>query len=204
MIADTAARVWRSEFGDNDLLGWSTTAAYLLVAVLCARTARAAAPSGSEPPRANLAEESPRPWWVLSAGFLLLGLNKQLDLQIFVREWGLRLLSAMGLEGQWRWAVRLFTLLLALFLLRVMATAARMLGRSTRGHRLLLTGLALLACFAVARAGVYVPGLRRLNLRFGKALHLVFEFGGVLLAGLAAWRTRHRLVRHQSSSMSSA
>jgi hypothetical protein len=186
--------------GDPDVLGWATTVAYLLAAVLSARTATAArgAPPDSPP------GDRPGPWWLLAAGLLLLGLNKQLDLQILVRELGIRFIALLGMDAQRRWFGRAFVVLMAVFLLRVMRTAVREMRGHTRGHRLLLTGLALLACFAVVRAGTYVPWMKQLNLRFGKALHLVFEFGGILLVGSSAVRTRQRLVRHQSSSINSA
>jgi hypothetical protein len=108
------------------------------------------------------------------------------------------------MEEHRRWFGRAFVLVMGAFLLRVMATAVRRMRGHTRGHRLLLTGLALLACFAVVRAGTYVPGLKQFNMNYGRALHLVFEFGGILLVATSAWRTRQRLVRHHSSSISSA
>jgi hypothetical protein len=200
IILDGMVNVWRQDMGDPDALGWATTVAYLLAAALCARTALAARHS---PPDAREGER-PGTWWILSAGLLVLGLNKQLDLQIFVRELGIRLIALLGMDAQRRWFGRAFVLVMGLFLLRVLATAVRRVRGHTRGHRMLLAGLALLACFAVVRAGTYVPGLKQVNMRFGKALHLAFEFGGILLVGISALRTRQRLVRHHSSSISSA
>jgi hypothetical protein len=208
IILDATFNVWRRHWGDPDPLGWLTTVAYLVAAALCTRTAMAARRAGADS-RTDIgadqaSPERPGPWWLFAVGLLGLGLNKQLHLQILVREAGLAFVGFIGLEKHRRWVGRAFVIVLALFLLRVLATAARHMLRSTRGHRLLFIGLALLACFAVVRAGTYVPGLKQLNLRFGDALHLVFELGGILLLALSAWRTRYRLVRHQSSSISSA
>ena len=214
IILDGMFDVWRADRGDNDLLGWATTLAYLLAALFCTRTALAARHSATAtPPRVDPPPPptlpltpplDPKPYFTLAAGLLLLGLNKQLDLQILVRELGVRFIYFLGMEPHRRWFGRLFVLVMALILLRVMATAVRQMAGHTRGHRLLLTGLALLATFAVVRAGTYVPGLKQVNLRFGKALHLAFEFGGVFLVALSAWQTRQRLVRHHNSNISSA
>ena len=200
IILDSTLHVWRRELGDGDVLGWATTVAYLIAAALCARTAMAARRLRRE----ETGPDAPGAWGLLAAGLLLLGLNKQLDLQIIVRELGIAFIQFLGMNEHRRWFGRLFVLLMGLFLLRVMATAARRVRGHTRGHRLLLTGLALLACFAVVRAGSYVPGLKQFNVRFYTALHLVFELGGIVILGLGAFRTRQRLVRHHSSSMSSA
>jgi hypothetical protein len=191
ILLDTIVHVWRSQMGDPDALGWATTAAYLVAAVLCARTALAARGAPPEAPPGD----RPGPWWLLSVGLLLLGLNKQLDLQILVRELGIWFIALLGMEAQRRWFGRAFVVLMAVFLLRVMGAAVRQMRGHTRGHRLLLTGMALLACFAVMRAGTYIPGLKQVNMRFGQSLHLVFEFGGILLVGSSAVRTRQRLVR---------
>jgi len=192
ILLDSIFHVWRTQMGDPDALGWTTTVAYLVAAGLCARTALAARRGPPDAPPGD----RPGPWWLLSAGLLVLGLNKQLDLQILVRELGIRFIDLLGMEAQRRWFGRAFVLLMAIFLLRVMREAVRQMRGHTRGHRLLLTGLALLACFAVVRAGTYVPGFRQVNLRFLKALHLVFEFGGILLIGSSAVRTRQRLVQY--------
>jgi hypothetical protein len=200
ILLEAGLDVWRREFGDPDPLSWLITAAYIAASVLCARTALAAHRTGA----GDAIPEQPRNWWLLSAGLLGLGLNKQLDLQILVREAGIAFIAFLGIDRHRKWVGRLFVLVMAIVLLRVLAHAARHTRQSTRGHGLLLTGLGLLACFAVVRAGTYVPGFKQFNVRYHDAIHFVFELGGVLLVGLSGWRTRQRLVRHHSSSINSA
>ena len=200
ILLDSTLDVWRGHFGDSGLLSWVITAAYLAAAALCGRCALTARRYATHDPES----ERPGPWSALAGGLLLLGLNKQLDLQILVRELGIAFIAFLGLDKHRRWVGRLFVLVLGIFLLRVLAAAAKKVRGHTRGRALLLTGLALLATFAVVRAGTYVPGLKQFNVRYKDALHLVFELGGVVLVGFSAWRTRQRLVRHHSSSISSA
>ena len=200
IILDATLDHWRAGMGDNDLLGWATTVTYMVASALCARTAVAAV----RPPSDASTGERPGDWAVLAFGLLLLGLNKQLDLQILVRDVGLAFVAFIGLDRHRRWVGRAFVLVLGVLLLRVLFVAARRVRGHARGHGVLLTGLALLACFAVVRAGTYVPALKEFNVEYKDALHLVFEVGGIILVGFGAWRARQRLVRHHSSSMSSA
>jgi hypothetical protein len=121
-----------------------------------------------------------------------------------VREIGRRFVRLIGLDDQWRWFGRAFVLLMGLFLLRVLWIAARRVRLRTARHRTLLIGLALLACFAVIRAGTYIPVLREIDMHHLKLLHFTLELGGVVVVGASALATRQRLVRHHSSSISSA
>ena len=188
---------WWREFGDNDVLGWATTGAYFLVAALCFRAAgrlrrgppeaATQGPSPAGPPRATA-----RDWAIIGAGILLLGLNKQLDLQILARDTGIALVRALGFDAQRRWVGRLMFLALSAVILAALAKAARHLRAARRGHNLTLWGLGMLACFLVVRAAGYQPYLRQLNLRFKDVIHVVFELGGLLLVGMSAWRASPR------------
>ena len=86
--------------GDPTVLAWSITAAYLATAGLCFRRARV--------------EPSPTagPWWLLASGTLLLGLNKELDLQTVIIGVGR---SAAMAEG-WYGARRVVQLSFLMFL----------------------------------------------------------------------------------------
>jgi hypothetical protein len=208
-MAATVIGNWWREFGDNDLLGWAITVAYFVAAALCFRAARRirrerAPGKPAEPVPPDPMRSRPKDWAIIGVGMVLLGLNKQLDLQIFVREIGTRFIHLLGLDAERRWFGRAFVLLMGLFLLRVLWVATRRVRLQTSRHRMLLIGLALLASFAVIRAGTYVPVLRDIDVSHGKLLHFTLELGGVVVVGASAWATRQRLVRHQSSSISSA
>lgn len=79
---------WSFGFNDPTLLGWITTAGYLLAAALSLRAMRIGKQKG-----ANFA----RFWLILAAVLLLLGLNKQLDLQTLLQKTG----SRIALESGW-------------------------------------------------------------------------------------------------------
>ena len=188
---------WWRDFGDNDPLGWATTLAYFVAAALCFRRAkrlRLAAPP--QEPRELAPPEAPRAdardWAIIGAGLVLLGLNKQLDLQILARDTGIALVRALGFDARRRWVGRLFVFALSAVVLSVLARAARHLRVARRGHRLTLLGLAFLACFVVLRSAGYLPFLRDFNVRFKDVLHVVFELGGLVLVGVSALRASPR------------
>jgi hypothetical protein len=172
------------------------------VAVLCARAAlatrraarRNADPAAADPPPLP-GRPRPAPWWVLSLGAFLMGLNKQLDVQILVRDVGIAAISALGYDEHRRWFGRGFVLALGLAVVWLMVVAARQMRHASRGYRTAMLGLAFLGCFAVVRAGDFVPFLREVNLNYRDALHLVFELGGLILIGASAWRTRRVIDR---------
>jgi hypothetical protein len=184
------------EFGDTDPLGWATTVAYFIVAAMCFRAARVARRRGNapvpvlgQPPPGPAAQDRPTDWLVIAAGVFLLGLNKQLDVQILARDAGLRLVTAAGFDAQRRWVGRAMFLCLSGAVVWVLARSANHLRRARRGHTLTLAGLAFLASFLVIRATGYQPFFRDVNLRFKDVLHVVLELGGLAFLGASAWRS---------------
>ena len=181
---------WWKEFGDNDVLGWATTLAYFVVAILCFRAARAIRRQRAAQMPPALPSDSARPadWTIIGVGVLLLGINKQLDLQILARDTGLALVKAAGFDENRRWVGRLFVLVLSVAVLSVLARSARHLRAARRGHTLTLIGLTLLACFLIVRAAGYLPFLSGFNVRYKDVLHVVLELGGLAFVGVSAWR----------------
>ena len=70
---------WSPKIGDPTIGGWVTGVLYLLAAGSCWITAR-------ELVLEDIASNERRAWWAISALFLALGINKQLDLQSALTE----------------------------------------------------------------------------------------------------------------------
>src|SRR4051812_17166105 len=85
---------WKPGFGDNDWLGWTIPAAYFVVALLCVAAFRDEARSF----RVVRRLQRPAFWLILTALLVLLGINKQLDLQTWVQSTGDHLVQSEGLE----------------------------------------------------------------------------------------------------------
>ena len=76
LLAFTDGDVWRPGIGDPTVMGWVTVLAYFVVAFLCGRCAVRAK---------NQAGRTEMIFWgVLVVTMVLLGFNKQLDLQTFL------------------------------------------------------------------------------------------------------------------------
>ena len=172
-----------SPFGDKTPIGWTITAAYFIATALTYFAYR----------REQLREMHRMPgvharfWYWLTWAMLLLGLNKQLDLQRLVTRFGRILAFATHLYGQRRPFQVAFIGLVALTgLVIVIATAVKM-----RGLRLpyfvALFGIGFLAVFVVVRAASFHHVDTLLGLRFHSVyVNTFLELGGIVWVTVAA------------------
>ncbi|MGB0389016.1 MAG: hypothetical protein ACPGWR_29690 [Ardenticatenaceae bacterium] len=189
---------WHPHVGDPTLIGWATTATYLMAALLCAVCARRA-------DRIFPAHQVLRHrlvWIGLAMVLLFLGFNKQLDLQSLFTEVG----SAIAEERGWFesgetvkfWfivglgSVALFGLLLLAWLIRDV----------WRQYWLLLLGLLFVARFIVTRAaGFYHISLPQLSqLTGGIQINWLLELIGTSVIVLAALINLHRSTKEAAQS----
>jgi hypothetical protein len=181
------AHRWHFGIGDPTFLGWFTVAAYALalhyawfaiaVTRMSARELSARGlPSGRQ-------ERTVAHFWLATfVVLLLLGINKQLDLQTLLtdvlRDWSLQ-------EGWFRerrvWQARFIkTLLLSGLALALFALY--LLRRVLFRIRLSLLGLTVLGSFVLVRAAYFHHVLRR-----GGSVHWVLELCGIALVTRAAY-----------------
>jgi hypothetical protein len=176
---------WYERIGDGGPVAWVITAAYFLAALMCLR----AMLRSPESERRGL-------WLLAGAALFLLGVNKQLDLQVVVLEVAREMSLRQGWHGVRR-TVQLASYGLALAL--AMGAGWWLLPRLRR------QGRELRAAFAgLAVVGLYV------FLRMAKFQHVVFpdtqkpegpgwlaaiELAGITIAGGAAWWSARRSPR---------
>jgi hypothetical protein len=177
-----AAANWEPGFGDNDLLGWSITFAYFIVALLCAAASRYEALIY----RVVKMLQRPALWIVLTVLLVVLGFNKQLDLQILVihSQFSIKLMSLLGL-----------------FLIGTATILAMVLyiGRQWRLYLLAFIGLIYLGVFIVLRASDSLPILGEIYRDYYESIHLLLELGGILMIGISATRAVYRETRQFKS-----
>lgn len=177
---------WVPGIGDPSPMGWLTVAAYLGAAAHCAVLARA----GRQIPGARVAF-----WAGCALLLLLLGLNKQLDLQSALTEIGRYLARRQGWYGQ-RGAVQLaFIGAVALGGLVALAAGLWLASPLTPGRALTLAGLAFIGAFVLIRASSF----HHVDAFLGRDLaglywNWILELGGIALAwsGAALEHRRHR------------
>ena len=177
---------WYLGIGDPTLRGWLTVGAYFLGAGLALRAAWVSARRN----RLSLLPSDRRRlvafWCLTAAVLLLLGINKQLDLQ----SWFTQVMRDLAKEQGWydvrRQYQAAFIITLAVVGLLGTLAAAVLLRRLLRRIGIALLGLGVLGTFVVARAASFHQ-IDALLYSGPLPLNWVAELGGITLITLNAW-----------------
>jgi hypothetical protein len=208
---------WSPGIGDPTVVGWVTVALYVGASLLCFRAARALVaslpatapedragrrPVSLGPALARALVGASRPllalpprartralWLGLAIVLLLLGVNKQLDLQTAIIEVGRRLARAQGWYGSRRRVEVAFVGALAASGLAVLRVVFLLVRREPPGARAVLVGATLLVAFVVFRAACF----EHLDRMFGLELsdspwNAAPELGGICFIILGTYR----------------
>lgn len=183
---------WHPGIGDPTPMGWITVLAYLAASALAFRAFAlrpAASPNDATAGSSKATQLRRLRWfWLLAAVVLLvLGINKQLDLQT----WFTQTLRDLSHAQGWYGARRRYQLAFILAVLISGAAATGLIAYALRRvlHRVrgAVVGLGLVVAFVVMRAASFhsfdwliMTGPIRLN--------WVLELSGILLLGTSAWR----------------
>ena len=177
--------------GDPTVVGWAICCAYLVSAWLCYRAAVRCACGG----RVNPLNRRPglgapptrlkRVWLGLAGLLVLLGINKQLDLQLWLSLAGRWLARTQGWY-EYRFYVQLaFFVVLVISVIAAGALLVRQGRSSLREVRLALVGAALLAIFVLVRGISFDLLDLRVDLA-GVKVHEVLEAAGIALVAWSA------------------
>jgi hypothetical protein len=175
---------WRPRIGDPTLPGWIVTISYGIAATLCFMAARDALK--------NTSPAIARIWASLTLFLLLLGLNKQLDLQTLFTEFGKGMAHAQGWFDVRRTAQQVFVTGVVTAAMIVFAMSRRQVALFMRRHPRGLVGFLLVCAYVFVRlvSFEHIDTLVGVNLRDLAWLWLL-ELAGVLtLAGSAFSATR--------------
>lgn len=170
---------WEIGIGDPSPMGWITVAAYVAAAVLAWRNVGAARRTAV-----------PASFWIaLATLMLLLGVNKQLDLQSWFGQTGRDLALAQGWYGQRRSVQGAFIVLLIAGTLALVIGARRYWATLWHEYQAAFIGVCLLLTFIVIRAATFhhVDLLFRIDVgatTLGRALEIV---GVIVVAAASAW-----------------
>ena len=162
--------------GDLTPLGLVTTALYILASVLCFARARSA--QATREPRL-------RAFFVAAMAMLLvLGINKQADLQLIVSDIGRNLLHSTGLYDQRSWFQLSLVAVLSLAVLVGTMLLVRLAGNS-RAAWTTLVGVALVLAYALVRAISFDVGDLRI---YHEDVNVtwILEVSGLVIAILGA------------------
>jgi hypothetical protein len=185
---------WSPRIGDPTIGGWVTVVLYLLAAVSCWISAR-------ELVLEDIASNERRAWWAISALFLALGINKQLDLQSALTETGRVLAHYQGWFEQ-RQLVQLAFIALVAIICLIAAIALLLWTRSApTPARLALIGTSMVLGFVLIRAASFhhvdqFIGQRILGLRW----NWILEMSGISLVLFASQWRQVGIAKSSSSS----
>jgi hypothetical protein len=194
MAIDAEGR-WVAGIGDPSPMGWITMAAYAAAAALAARNVfaarRSAAPVGF--------------WLALAVMMLLLGINKQLDLQTWFGQTGRDVALSQGWYEQRRTVQAGFIALLGVGAMTLVAAARRYWAARWSDYRWVFLGVLLLVVFIVIRAASFHHIDELIHFDLGKtSLGRALEVVGVIIIGVAClqWHAALRRARghHISNS----
>ena len=173
--------------GDPTVLGWATFAFYMLAAGVCFRSARTGGVKGHE-------SQFARSWRILAVLLLLLGVNKQLDLQTALIELGRRLALAAGVYGHRRDIHLSFFLGLVVGLIVAVVACRKPLTAFASTHPVCMIGFGLVCAYAFIRAASFDHVDQLLGFDLEKAPGLwVLEVGGLLLVIAKAIQSREQM-----------
>ena len=175
---------WHPGIGDPTLAGWVTVGGYALATLLCFVVHR------RTPERAER-----RFWWLVGLLLVLLGINKQLDLQTWLTEVGRDMALAQGWYEQRRIVQGLLIFWLGMGVWGVKRWLGVRLRTLSQPARLAGQGLMLLALFVLIRAASFHHvdawlGLSLATLR----VNVVLELSAIGVIGWAALARLRRLM----------
>lgn len=187
IVAAVSGGRWRPGIGDPTFVGWLTVFAYAVAAWSCWRTA------WRERGRDGSAVAGPvRLWLALALGLLLLGVNKQLDLQTWMTEVGRDAVRAIGRYGQRRTYQLAFIAAVAASCVGLLGTLLYVARPLTQPRLWALVGACFLIGFVLIRACSFHNVDIFLAATIGRLRwNCVLELGGITTIAVAGWWARH-------------
>jgi len=137
---------WRPTFGDPDFIGWFTTGSYFVCAILSFIVALAS-PKGDR--------RSFSFWGMISLFMIMLGINKQLDLQTLLTEMGRQIASTQGWMDQRRIVQFLFVVAFGTAVMIAFLLFAIIMQNFFRQHILVFIGVFFLLSYIIIRAATF-------------------------------------------------
>ena len=181
---------WQPGIGDPTFMGWFTVFAYLATCVLCIICAKE---TFRIPDKYQL-HDYHWFWWGLALIFLLLGINKQLDLQTLFTITAKKMALTSGWYGDRRLFQALFIGWLIFGFLAFFAWVKKYFRQIEKEFKLILYGLAFLSAFIVIRATSFhhVDQLLHINL-LGFKMNWILELGGIACIAFGAIKSLENL-----------
>jgi len=170
---------WHAGIGDPTILGWVTVVAYFIASILAFRAAKA---SASRPGNRQIF------WSLLTVLLVLLGINKQLDLQTWLTITARKLAIFEGWYERRRTLQLAFIVFVAVCGLIGFRSMWKLVRQQTRELWWALAGLFFLIVFVVIRAASFHHIDQFLKYDIGGfRMNWIFELGGICMVARGAY-----------------
>jgi hypothetical protein len=184
---------WHPGIGDPTVMGWVTVAAYGLATFFAFEALRASRLGAQKlasvaPAEADNQRDLVKLWSLVTAAMLLLGINKQLDLQTLFTEVARDLAHSQGWYEQRRVYQRLFVAGIGLVGMAGTLAIGWVLRKVLRRVLGAVIGLGVIVSFVVIRAASF-HNVDELISRGTIKLNWVLELGGILMIIVSAYRS---------------
>ena len=195
---------WHLGFGDNNVMGWAITVAYFIAAILCLVVGGAARKRGRVLQGGRINDEGGSGkrdrsyifWYIVAGLLVVMGVNKQLELQVLLTQWGREIAKAQGWYDGRRVAQGRFLRVLAAAGGAALVYLGWVIRRGFWRQVGALVGVVALACFVVIRAASieHVDQWLGSGVAGGVQVHVALESGGIVIIAVTAlcnlWRRR--------------
>ena len=173
-LAEIGYGRWRLGIGDPTIMGWITAAAYLFTAAVCWSACK------RHKKNENCREASF--WLLLTLIFIILGINKQMDLQTLLTEFGREISKSLGWYESRHSVKKIFLAVLGLGCLMFFYFISRYYNNVWQANKLACAGVIFLAVFIVVRAMTFQHIFKS---DFAGFVKWILELGGIglVLAG---------------------
>jgi hypothetical protein len=172
---------WKPSFHDDFFIGWLITGSYIVCAILAVLIASF---------HRHLEEKGAEKFWhAIGLLMVLLGINKQLALQMLLNEMGRQVARAQGWYDQRRIVQFLFVAVFAMAFTATFIWFANKYRDSFRRYRLALCGLFFLLSFVIIRAATFhhIDEIIQYDIH-GFTMNWMLELAGIYLIILAELR----------------
>lgn len=182
---------WRLHFGDQNVFGWTITVTYFLVSFLCLR---AALYSGKNW-QSNVGTDNRIMWFGIAFILLMLGINKQLDLQTWFTSVGREIAKERGWYYMRRKVQAVFVMISALSSVLIIVVMFRRFKDMLRQNWLVFVGLVCLAAFILIRTAFFYHVdymFRKPDIFMALNMKFICELGALIIVGAGVQLSLHK------------
>ena len=189
ILAVIEGNQWEPGIGDPTFMGWLTVVAYLITSLLCVVCAQ----QTNRMPYPDRDDKQRLLWWSLALVLLLLGINKQLDLQSWFTQVGRQLAISEGWYQERRgFQIEFIAGIALVAFVLILLTVDKMINE-LRESWLAMLGIIFLISFVVIRAASFHHIDQMLHWQLaGFQMNWILELGGIACIGVSAVNYLHR------------